>query len=247
MTMKKYIAALLAVLLLCSVALAEDFDFQSMTELDKLQEKLDAGITIEKAYYTDGYGFSTSEFSTDDPEEIQLLWTVLNKITVVGRVNQSITDWYPHIVFYLSEGTRAGVRFEAHWLCVGGKDNYELANADDFWMLTAALVQKHAEMEKGSVPGGRNEPVDGGWNAASDPAITDEIRVLFDKALDGLVGVNYIPVAYLGSQVVAGYNHAILCQATIVYPGATPRWVIMYLYEDLNGGVAITDITDLNW
>ena len=245
--MKKLITVLLAVLLLCSVALAEDFDFQSMTEMDKLQEKLDAGVTIEKVYYTDGYGFSTSEFTTDDPEEIQWLWITLNKITVVSHVNQSITDWYPQIVFYLSDGTRAGVRFEAHWLCINGRENYELADADKFWLLTASLVQKHEEMERGAVPGGRNEPVDGSWSAADDPAITDEIRALFDKALTGLVGVNYTPVAYLGSWVVAGHNHAILCQATAVYPGAAPRWVIMYLYEDLQGGVTITDITDLNW
>lgn len=245
--MKKLITVLLAVLMLCSAALAEDFDFKSMTEMGQLQEKLDTGVTIEKVYYTDGYGFSTSEFSTGDPEEIELLWTALNKITVVKRVDESITDWYPQIVFSLSDGTRAGVRFEAHWLCVNGRDNYELANADEFWMLTAALVQKHAELGKDAVPVGRNEPVDGGWGVASDPAITDEIRALFDKALDGLVGVHYIPVAYLGSQVVAGYNHAILCQATIVYPGATPRWVIVYLYEDLEGGVTITDIADLNW
>ncbi len=245
--MKKYIAALLTVLLLRSVALAEDFDFKTMTEMDKLQEKLDAGITIEKVYYTDGYGFSTSEFSTDDPEEIQWLWITLNKITVVSRVDQSITDWYPQIVFYLSDGTRAGIRFEAHWLCINGRENYELADADKFWMLTASLIQKHEEMERGAVPGGRNEPVDGSWSAAGDPAITDEIKALFDKALTGLVGVNYTPVAYLGSQVVAGSNHAILCQATTIYPGAAPRWVIMYLYEDLQGGVTITDITDLNW
>ena len=244
--MKKLIAVLLAVLLLCSAAPAEDFNFKSMTEMDQLQEKLDAGITIEKVYYTDGYGFSTSEFSTDDPEEIQQLWTALNKITVVERVDESITDWYPLIVFYPSDGTRAGVRFEAHWLSIGN-ENYELANDDEFWALTAALVQKHEEMERDAEPGGQYKPFDDSWIAAGDPAVTDEIRALFDKALDGLVGVNYIPVAYLGSQVVAGYNHAILCQATTVYPGAAPRWVIMYLYEDLNGGVTITDITDLNW
>ena len=87
----------------------------------------------------------------------------------------------------------------------------------------------------------------GGWAAASDPAITDEIQELFDKGIKGLVGVHYVPVAYLGSQVVAGLNHAILCQATVVYPGAEPRWVIVYLFEDLKGGVSVTDITDLNW
>ncbi len=86
----------------------------------------------------------------------------------------------------------------------------------------------------------------GGWTPASDPAVTEEIRELFDKAMDGMVGVNYVPVAYLGSQVVAGMNYAILCQATVVYPNAQPEWVVVYLYKDLEGGVSILDIADFD-
>ena len=241
--MKKLFAMILSVMFLMSAALAEDF--QSMTGLDALQAKLDAGITIEKVYYTDGYGFSTSEFTTEDPEEISLLWNALNQITVKGRVDESITDWYPMIVFYLSDGTQAIVSFEAKWLSIGAAGNYEIENAEEFWALTASLVQKQAEIEKAIQAWG--DHTDGSWEAASDPAITDEIRALFDKAMNGLVGVNYVPVAYLGSQVAAGYNHAILCKATTVYPGATPYWVIMCLYEDLDGNVTITDISESDW
>lgn len=241
--MKKVIAVLMMIMLLAGTALAEDF--RSMTGLDGVQAKLDAGVTMNKVYYTDGYGFSISEFTTEDPEEISLLWAALNRITVKGRVDESITDWYPQIVFYLSDGTQAIVSFEAKWLSAGAAGNYEIENAEDFWALTASLVQKQEEKEKVITVWG--ETVDGGWEAAPDPAVTDRVRALFDKAVKGLLGVDYVPAAYLGSQVAAGYNHAILCQARTVYPGAAPRWVIMYLYEDLNGGVTITDITDLNW
>ena len=241
--MKKLIAVLMMIMLLTGAAMAEDF--QSMTGMDEVQVKLDAGVTIDKVYFTNGYGFSTSEFTTDDPEEISLLWTALNKITVKGRVDESITDWYPMIVFYLSDGTQAIVSFEAEWLSMGASGNYEIENAEEFWTLTASLVQKQTEKEQVILAWG--EMVDGGWEAASDPAVTDKVRALFDKAVEGLVGVNYVPAAYLGSQVVAGYNHAILCQATTVYPGAEPRWIIMYLYENPDGDVEITDITDLNW
>ncbi len=85
----------------------------------------------------------------------------------------------------------------------------------------------------------------GGWSIAEDTAITDEVRAVFEKGVEGLLGVNYVPVAYLGSQLVAGCNHAVLCRATTVYPGAKPHWVIMYLYEDLEGNVSVTEITDL--
>ena len=248
--MKKIIALLImGILLTVSAATAqnEPVTIQSVTGLGDVQEKLDQGIQIEKVYYTDGYGFSTSEFTTDDPEEIRQLWEAVNAISVGEKVNESITDWYPQIIFYLTDGTYGSVLFEANWLSVGGMENHELFNAEGFWNLTSSLVEKHAEMEIGAVPGGWNEVVDGGWGAASDPAITDEVRALFDKALNGLTGVDYVPVTYLGMQVVAGYNHAILCQATTVYPGASPRWVIMYLFEDLEGGVTITEIRDLDW
>ena len=87
----------------------------------------------------------------------------------------------------------------------------------------------------------------GGWQASEDPAVTEELQAVFDKGLEGLVGVNYVPVAYLGSQVVAGTNHAFLCQATVVYPDAVPSWKIIFLYEDLQGNVSIMNIADFDF
>ena len=89
-------------------------------------------------------------------------------------------------------------------------------------------------------------PVSGGWTPAADPAGTEERKALFDKGLEGLLGVNYLPVAYLGSQIVAGTNHAFLCQTTVVYPGAQPEYAIVYLYEDLQGNVSILNIADFD-
>ena len=87
----------------------------------------------------------------------------------------------------------------------------------------------------------------GGWQAAEDPAVTEELQAIFDKGLEGLVGVNYVPVAYLGSQVVAGTNHAFLCQGTVVAPDAVPAWKIVYLYQDLEGNVSVLDIEDFDF
>lgn len=90
-------------------------------------------------------------------------------------------------------------------------------------------------------------PLSGGWTASDSPEITDEIQAVFDKGLDGLVGVEYVPVAYLGSQVVAGTNHCILAQATAVVPDAQPYYVLIYLYEDLQGEVEILNIADFDF
>ena len=50
----------------------------------------------------------------------------------------------------------------------------------------------------------------GGWSVAEDTAMTEENKAIFDKGMEKLVGVQYEPVAYLGSQLVAGMNHCFL-------------------------------------
>ena len=38
-------------------------------------------------------------------------------------------------------------------------------------------------------------PLSGGWTPSADPAVTEELQAVFDKGLEGLVGVGYTPVA----------------------------------------------------
>ena len=94
--------------------------------------------------------------------------------------------------------------------------------------------------------GNESEPMAGGWYTGADPDITDEIRQLVATGLEEFVGVEYTPVAYLGSQVVAGTNYAILCQGRAVVPDAEPYWVILYLYQDLEGKVSVLGIVNLD-
>lgn len=84
-----------------------------------------------------------------------------------------------------------------------------------------------------------------GWSASDDQKITPKQKAVFDKALEELVGVNYEPVAYLASQVVAGTNHCFLCKATVVRPGATPKYTLVYVYEDLDRKCSIITIKDV--
>ena len=93
------------------------------------------------------------------------------------------------------------------------------------------------------------ETLCGGWTPSEDPAVTEELKALFDRGTEALTGASYIPVAYLGSQVVAGTNHAFLCQAVTAYPGAletAPAYAMVYLYEDLSGHVSILSIADFD-
>ena len=121
-----------------------DSDFMLVTGLSGMRKALNNGATIESVYYTDGYGFSVSEFTTTDPDEMKALWNVLTRIQLGAPTNMSITDWYPLIVFNLDDGTRYGARFEGHCLTIR-RDNFELEHADEFWTLTGTLVQKYTQ------------------------------------------------------------------------------------------------------
>ena len=152
--MKKLVCALLSLLLLLSgFALGEEtpLDFAHLTGLDKARELLDSGEVIERIYYTDGYGFSTSEFSTTDGAEIDALWKAVNAIQIVGKTYEDITDWYPQIVFFFSDETHLNICFDAHWLEIG-MDHYTVGNDDAFWSLTAAMTAAYA------AGGGEEEP-----------------------------------------------------------------------------------------
>ena len=61
-------------------------------------------------------------------------------------------------------------------------------------------------------------PLVGGWENVphGDAELPEDAQTAFDKALDGLVGAKYTPVALLSTQVVAGMNYCILCQITPV-------------------------------
>lgn len=89
-----------------------------------------------------------------------------------------------------------------------------------------------------------DEAIAGGWSANSGALSLDanpEVKAAFEKATEGLTGYGYEPIAYLGSQVVAGTNYRILCRASAVVPDAAPAYEIVTIYEDLDGAAVITE------
>jgi len=108
--------------------------------------------------------------------------------------------------------------------------------------IAAACAEGSENGEETPALGGE---VVGGWAAAEDTEITDDLLVVFDKALEGLMGVKYEPAMLLGKQVVAGTNYAFLAKGTVVYPDAQPAWYIIYIYEDLQGNAQLLDIVNI--
>ncbi len=88
-----------------------------------------------------------------------------------------------------------------------------------------------------------SDAVVGGWVQPESSALTPEAQAAFDKAMEGLVGVSYKPLELLGTQVVAGTNYRILCEATVVYPGAEPYLAVVTIYQDLDGNASVLGIS----
>lgn len=118
--------------------------------------------------------------------------------------------------------------------------NWQEVNGSSFGNAHYYVVTKAAGIVKETTPN-----IIGGWQASESPEITSELRSVFDKALDGFVGVGYEPIAYLGSQIVAGTNHAFFCKAQVVYPNAQPYFAIVFIYEDLEGNAEIQNIASM--
>ncbi len=91
--------------------------------------------------------------------------------------------------------------------------------------------------------------VAGGWTINNDETkgfLPEGFEAVFNKALEGYAGMGFEPVAYLGSQVVAGTNHMVLCKGTMVTAEPITELKVVVIYEDLEGNAEITKVSDFN-
>ncbi len=111
-----------------------------------------------------------------------------------------------------------------------------------FTMILAALMVFALTM--GGAKEAAAETV-GGWTLTGGE-ITQEAQSAFDKAGKTLLGAEYQPIALLGTQLVSGMNYCFLCEAAVVYPGGEPYYVLMYIYQNLQGEAEVTKVVDLD-
>jgi hypothetical protein len=83
-----------------------------------------------------------------------------------------------------------------------------------------------------------------GFARPDSPVVTDEIHHLLEKAVSGMTGAEYLPVAYLGSQAADGTNYRILCRVAPVVPDPVENYGIVELHENTDGNVEITNVLD---
>ncbi len=85
----------------------------------------------------------------------------------------------------------------------------------------------------------------GGWTAAEDPTVTEEAADALKKATAAILGVEFAPVAVIGTQVVAGINYCMIVRITPVAPNAEAHYGIMRVWQKLDGTAETLSIDDV--
>ena len=153
---------------------------------------------------------------------------------------------YTPVALLASRTTGSGIQYrilcKATVVVPGAQEEYVVVTLQHSWLSKAEILDigdplclTNLDYEEGAV---------GICQEAESPAMTEEATAAFNKATEGFVGVDYVPVALLSTQTVAGTNYRILCEATTVYPGAEMHYAVVNVYESLEGNANIISATD---
>lgn len=87
----------------------------------------------------------------------------------------------------------------------------------------------------------------GGWNLDEMKScnLPQKAASAFTAVTGGLVGADYQPVLYVGSQLVNGTNYCILALQKIVVPNAEARLVKMIINVDLKGNTTLVSVSGI--
>ena len=85
----------------------------------------------------------------------------------------------------------------------------------------------------------------GGWNLDDVKGcnLPQKVQSAFTAVTGELVGADYEPVAYLGSQQVNGMNYRVLALQRLVIPNSEKRIVKMIIHEEIDGSVSLVSVS----
>ncbi len=109
-----------------------------LTGRDEFLAKITGDNPVTQIYFTEGYGFSTTEFTVTDPDSIRQLTDAVSLLAIDSVSNMDITDWYPYLQFTLQDGSAWSLRFDGHMLDTG-RELYNLSGDDALWKVIEEL------------------------------------------------------------------------------------------------------------
>lgn len=75
--------------------------------------------------------------------------------------------------------------------------------------------------------------------------MSDEQKEIFQRAFADILGVEFIPLIYVGSQVVAGVLHSYIASRRPIHPASETTLVKVVIYQNLEQMVSLHEITDI--
>lgn len=227
------------------------------TDLDLLLARI--AYLPDQAYVLSSLEYGEKELNTADFDASSFVERLMKGVRY-EMVEEEAPDGEYLVLRFPEEGTR----FD--FFLMEGKENYirevgssgmetmYVAHFDDATLNSTGIVQEWYYAAVGATPDGAAgaglgsgaSGLLGGWTASESTRMSEELTAAFGKAMEGLTGVGYEPVACLAQQVVSGTNYAILCKAQVVYPDAQPYYALVYLYQDLQGNAELLKIAGLS-
>lgn len=86
----------------------------------------------------------------------------------------------------------------------------------------------------------------GAWNLELKPAaLPEKAATAFTQTIQHLVGAEYVPVLYVGEQIVHGVNYMVICKKTILAQNAPPPTLAKVVINSCDDEYRILEITDI--
>lgn len=207
---------------------------ESKTEAKNDTEKeANPSPATEEAPLVGGWSSSESPVIT---EEIRNL---------VAKANQILTGAQYEPVALISKQVVAG--FNYRLLC---KVTATVPDAKTYYSVITLWEDPQGEASitdiiDTAIEAPSGEQLDGGITEAASPELTAEAKEAVTKAMETMAGMSYNPLALLGTQVVAGTNYIVLCEATATVPGAETGYAIVTVCAGVDGSYSVVEAQDV--
>ena len=119
------------------------------------------------------------------------------------------------------------------------KDKSSIKGVEDFDL--NMYIFKDNEVDKKDVSGGWSV-----YNKTEAQELDKKVKKAYDAALEKMSGVEYTPIALLGSQLVSGNNYAVLALGKTTTKEPTYTIAVLTIYNDLNDKANVESVSEID-
>lgn len=160
------------------------------------------------------------------------------------RATEDLTGYTYEAISILGSQTVSGMNYS--YLCKGqavtpeATPEYVIVNVYEDLQGNAEVIGTKELLEV-------QKEMPGGWHYnEGESELKDEAAEAFTRALDGFVGVSYVPIAYIGSQTVAGTNYAVFCSAKQAIPNPERYFRMLIIHDGADGKATLGEVKDVD-